>query len=431
MREKRTNISNFANYNRDARLGMKNRRRKIMEKSVLLRIWSRIVDELTFHQKLAPDEFRGQVINPISGSIYSRDTAFAAQVFATEHRRTGEKKWLSRTLSALNSLGKMNIHSGLDEPIWNRYGWHFNKGSLATTGMLLDAVWEAMNLLDLRHEEEQWQRLFRYLESCLVGPGLFAHDSVKLGINSPAVQNTTAIALYLLTYAASKIDDVNDPISKERDLTLLSLCKGQRTDGFWPYIYPGAMQQYVFRFPFTRQFVRYLPIIRKYFYRVGSQSVFFGDAVHHCMVFYYLVKSISLHEPKYPYVSVVNRGWKWICNRLLETPNSGLRFDFDWEPKPTVPCYCNFRETSTYFLILATLPLLVRIGVIRNDCHSTSSGLLTHIENNLLERKGTFPSIRPYEGPVEVLRNILPRVGESVAWKGSCLCQLVLDEICF
>lgn len=308
-----------------------------MEESALLRIWSRIVDELVFHQDLAPDEFRGQVVNPISGSIYTRDTAFAAQVFATEYHRTKDKKWLSRAKAALDSLLEMDIYGGLDEPIWNRCGWHYNKGSLATTGMLLDAVWEAMSLLDCKHEEEQWRRLFRYLEGCLVGPGLFAHDSVKPGKNPPAVQNTTAIALYLLEYAASKVKDANELILEERNLALRSLYKGQRIDGFWPYIYPGAMQQLVFRFPTMRPFVRRLPIVRRYFYKAGDASVFFGDSVHHCLVLYYFAKSILLHEPNYPYVSVVNRGWEWIYSHLVETLDGCLRFDFDWEPKPTSP----------------------------------------------------------------------------------------------
>ena len=414
------------NFSGGPRWRMKKRRRE-REESVLRPIWSRIVDELAFHQDLAPDELRGQLVNPISGSIYTRDTAFAAQVFATEYHRTKDEKWLSRAKAALDSLLEMDIYGGLDEPIWNRRGWHYNKGSLATTGMLLDAVWEAMSLLDCKHEGEQWWRLFRYLEGCLVGPGLFAHDSVKPGRNPPAVQNTTAIALYLLEYAASKVGDDNDTVLRERDLALLSLFKGQRIDGFWPYIYPGTMRQFVFRFSFMRTLVRRIPVVRGYVFR-GDRSVFFGDAVHDCLVFYYLVKSILLREPDYPYVSVIDRGWEWICSHLVETSAGGLRFDFDWEPKPMGPRYCNFRETSTYFLILATLPLLARIGVIGDEFHDIASGLLTHIESSLLENEGTFPGIKPYEGPVEVLRNILPRVGESVAWKGGCLCQLVLEE---
>jgi hypothetical protein len=400
-----------------------------MDSSALLRIWSSITDELALHQDRAPGDFRGQVVNPISGMIYARDTAFSAKVFATEYRRTGEEKWLLRSKGALDSLSKVDVYSGIDYPIWTRYGWDYEKGSLAPTGMSLDAIWDTKSLLGLKDEgKEQWNRLFRYLEGCLVGPGLFAHALMQPRTDPPAIQNTTAIALYLLEYAASKVGDANDLVLKERDLALLSLSRGQRIDGFWPYIYPGPMQQFFFRFPAIRPFIRRLPIVRRYFYKAGDRSVFFGDVVHHCLVFYYLVKSILLREPNFPYVAVVNRGWEWIYKHLVETSYGGLRVDFDWEPKPLVPRYCNFRETSTYFLILATLLLLARMGVIGDEFRSIASGLLIHIENSLLENEGTFPGIKPYEGPVAVLRNILPRVGESVAWKGSCLCQLVLAK---
>lgn len=60
---------------------MKGRVAEKLEQSALLPVWTRIVAELALHQDLAPPEFSGQVVNPICGTVYILDTAFAAKVF--------------------------------------------------------------------------------------------------------------------------------------------------------------------------------------------------------------------------------------------------------------------------------------------------------------------------------------------------------------
>ena len=404
-----------------------------MRRSALFGIWSRVVSELVDLQDQAPEDFRGHVVNPVSGSVYARDTAFAAQVFAAEYYRTQDERWRSRAKAALDTLERMDIYSGLDEPIWDRYGWHFNKGSLATSGMLLDAVWEAESLLDMnRPAGDEWQRLSRYLESCRVGPGLFAHDTAKAGGSPPAVQNTTAIALYLLEHMSLKMNQSTLPILQERDLVYSALKQGQRIDGFWPYVYPGLGQQICFRFPSSlRRFVRYLPVLNKYCEKGGDRSVDFGDIVHHCLVLYYLCKSALLRGSNGSCDWVLRKAWRWIITHLQNTADGGLRLDFDGEPVPSAPRYCNFRETTSYFLILATLPLLAKMGVLDTEHRGVGLRILAHIRDRLLEEEGIHPGIKPYEGPIEILRNILPRVGESVAWKGACLSGIVLAETNF
>ncbi|MDH7500153.1 MAG: hypothetical protein QHH30_07185 [candidate division NC10 bacterium] len=396
----------------------------------LAHIWTRIRDELAYLQDLASEEHPGEVINPIYGAVFSRDTAFAAQVFATEFRRTQEERWKERASAALGALNRIDIYRGVDEPVWNRYGWHLKRGSLATTGMLLDAVWEAQRLLDMeRKTPGDWLALSSYLASCRVAPGLFAHDAVQPRTSPPAVHNTTAIALYLVEYMALKMDDSSRSVFRERQQAYVALQRGQRPDGFWPYIFPGAAQQIYFRLPSTaRLFLRELPFLGRMLHRDGDRSIFFGDIVHHCLVVYYLAKSLSLSGKIGPLRETLKRGWKWITAQMRETPEEGFRLDFASEPVPKGPRYCNFRETTSYFLILASLPLLSSLGVINQDDRAIAEEILIHIQNHLLEKEGTIPAIKPYEGPVEVLRYILPRVGESVAWKGGCLSSLVLDR---
>jgi hypothetical protein len=400
----------------------------VVAESALDRIWSRVVDELVVHQDAASGGKRGQVLNPISGMPYSRDTAFAAQVFATEYGRTGETRWRSRATDALECLHETNVYGGLDEPIWDRYGWHFRRGSLATTGMLLDAVWQAENLLHLDHAGS-WRSLLDYLETCSVGPGLYAHDSVEQGIRPRPVQNTTAMALYLLEYAALNSEEAREATAGQRSLLRHALRRGQRADGFWPYVYPGRGQQLYFRFGLMRPLLARLPVLRRYVLRGGDSSVFFGDAVHHCLVLHYLARSLWIRGEEGGNTGPVKTGWDWARSHLVTDSSGAVSFDFSWEPKPLVPRYCNFGETTTYFLILATLPYLVRAGVGEGPFGDLAARLLDHIATHLLEPEGSFPSVRAYEGPVEVLRNILPRVGESAAWKGACLARFVTEGL--
>ena len=398
--------------------------------SALINIWSRIRDELAQLQDLAKNEFTGQVVNPISGSVYSQNTGCAALVFVTEYIRNGDSLYLLRARRALESLQQIDVHSGLAEPKWNRIGWHNNRGSLFTTGTLLDVIWKTQNLLGNEASKEDLLPLLHYLETCKISPGLYSHDSVNAGQNQSCVQNTTAIALYLTEEIAIRNVELQNALIKDCNVTLHSLLKGQRDDGFWSYVFPDALQRTIHRFPRVRSFVSHLPIVRRYFLVSGDSSIFFGDAVHHCLVLYYFTKSLCVRQqPSSLSTQAVIRGWNWIENFLLETDYGGLRFDFSWEPTPTVFRYANFRDTSTYFLILAMLPLLVDLGIAsREDYHRISNGILIHVERKLLQDTDSATSIKPYEGPDAVLKWILPRVGEASAWKGALLAEFILSR---
>lgn len=400
----------------------------IADLSPLFRIWSRITAELAIHQDGAPEEFTGQVVNPISGAVSSQDTACAAQVFATEYHRTGNEDWLLRARAALRSLEEQNAYSGLDEPRWDPIGWHFDEGSLYVTGTVLDAVWGARSLSDLLsglgNDQDHWISLMRYLERCLHGPGRFAHNVVKPGTRPADVQNTTAIALYLLEYAAAEGGFSDSPLMEERDRAYRHLMNGQRKDGFWPYVYPSRLQRIFFQFPYFKK----VPLVRRYLYGSGSRSVLFGDSVHHCYVLYFLTKAALLRDTELPF-SQIAEGWDWVRGQLVSTRDGGVRFDFEWEPKPRRVRFCNFCDTNTYFLLIATLPLLGRMGVIDDLSYAEiAQGFLVHIENNLIEGEGSFPSIKPHEGQARVLRRILPAIWESVAWKGALVSRFLLEE---
>ncbi len=405
-----------------------------MENSSLYRIWSIIVQELANLQDRACDSEEGHVINPISWGIYKRDTAFASAIFAVEFQRSKKEEWRHRAYRALKALGKSDIYQGVEEPIWNRYGWHSKKGSLAATGMLLDAVWDTSRTLNKAISEEEFEDILAYLEKCYLGKGLFAHDQIESGAYLPSpVQNTTGMALYLLEYIIKYSQQDRSKFLEKRESVWQALFDGQRSDGFWPYIYPGQGQQFYYDSSRELRFIlRKIPFLRSAVLKQGDSSIFFGDGVHHCLVLYYLLKAADLQQPSLKsFTSILGSGWNWTCQHLKEAKDGTIKFDFEWEPKIASPRYCNFRDTSTYFFILGCLPILMRQGILNQiSRYKFQEGILGHIEANLIQKsQQIYPSIKPYEGEETILKNILPRVAESVAQKGFCLCSLILEKI--
>lgn len=392
-----------------------------MEQSALLPVWTRIVSELAFNQDRASQEFSGQVVNPICGMVYILDTACAAKVFAVEYYRTEDEKWLTRAKAALESISIHDLFSGLHEPIWDVLGWHEVPGSLAATGIATDALWDSMDLLGTGLDEKDCEPLLTFLTGCLHGKGRFAHSTVRQGQQPRDIQNTTAVALYLLEYIAKKIPQLEHPLLRERGQAIRHLSNGQDKSGFWPYCYSGWLgKSTAAAFPILKK----IPVIRGYFLNTD-----FGDTMHQAMTLYFVVKYLSL-SPNHKHLEVISRGWEWINRHFINNNEEGLAIDWSWEPVPTFPRYCNFRDTNTYFWILGLLPNLENLGVVNKDeSAKTIEGLLRHINDNLLEEEGEIPGIVPHEGPPEILRNILPMFDQGVAWKGSFLAEIIRQTL--
>lgn len=383
-------------------------------------MWNRIVDELAFFQDKSKGSADGAVINPISNTVCTQDTACAAEVFATEYINTKNNDWLVRAKSAITALLKYNLYAGLDEPRWDPIGWHSNKGSLYITGTVLDAYWRATRLTGMDLVEDNWTDLSHFIQSCMLGYGGFAHDAIVSGRKPADVQNITAIASYLIEYVC-KNGSLTLQLANERDNILNHITKGQSTDGLWPYIYPGFGQTLLYKIYFLRRSSLYRRFIYKF---LGDRSIFFGDSVHHMYVLYYFINAILLrdHVSKKQYNAVV-KGWEWIEKRLQKNSDGSVSFDFSWEPKPAVVRFCNFCDTTTYFLILALIPLLRGLGLsgTRMSFADLESGFIKHVAANLLDAEGKYPSIKPHEGPIDTLQKILPAIWQGVAWKGALL----------
>lgn len=384
-------------------------------------------DEQVGMRSRSPEELVGGVHNPVCNYPLAFDTACAAHVFATEYRRTGEEQWQERANIAIEMVHREEPYTGVSEPRWDPVGWHFAEGSLSVTGTVLDALWDAIEILEESVDagKDKWTDLGRYLEQCRHGRGKFAHNTVPTSKRVADVQNTTAFAYFLRSYAGVQTEEVEVILQDTSGDAFTHLCDGQRVDGFWPYIYPGRLQQSLYRSSLTRGMLGSAPL-RKTLYR-GSSSILFGDSVHHCYVLYYLLKGIIVAGEDISN-STIRSAWEWIENRLTQTNTGTLRFDFGWEPTPKRVQFCNFYDVTTYFLILATLPLLQRVGLIEEDrVQEVASGIISHLDDRLVNT-AEMPCLPAHECDYGDRRRILPAVWGGTSLKGSLLANYLQYE---
>jgi len=388
------------------------------ESSVLLSIWTRIVSELALNQDQAPEETAGQVVNSICKMPYILDTACAAKVFAVEYQRTGSEDFHKRAISALDSISTLQVTSGLPEPIGESLGWHEVPGSLAATGMALDFIFDAERILGYtKFKDRDFGSFLSFLSKCYNGKGRFAHNCIVEGRVPSDVQNTTSVALYLLEHLYQDHHETGNFLFTQRELSIRHLYYGQTHDGYWPYTYP--------KYEWVRTIIQHLyPSLGKRW----RQHFAYRDILHHVMTLYFITRYFETSLQK-KYIKTVTLGWDWVKNHMIINGDE-MVIDWSYESVPTSPCYCNLRDTNTYFWIMALLPHLKKMSVItKSESDEFIYGITNHIERGLMSGVEEKPCIVPHEGPTEILRNILPMFDQGVAWKGAYLAEIIFDSI--
>jgi len=396
----------------------------------LISIWEKIVKECETEQ-IQDGQHKGLIRNFLIDGFYYRETAFATKIFATEYLRTKKEVYLEKSKMALDALSKIfaekNIIEGIDEPNWTPRGVKVRKGSIPATILLLYAIDDTTKLIEYEFKYDA-STILDYLSLCYIGNGRFYHDKIdkKNKAHKYHVVNTTAMAYVFLqlSYQNGVKSFFYDNEIKKIENAIL---KSQRSDGFWNYIEPSIIQKAFWK---TSKFLPTVGI-KLYNRLLGDRSILFGDAVHHVVCCYYFLAGkskvsqfLSVREKRH-----VENSWIFIKKSLKEYKQNHIIFDFSWEPKPRSLRYCNFIDSSTYFYILDFLNYLKQFGIIdQEEKQRYTNGILNHIESNLLSRD--IPSIKAYEGPDEILQNIIPRPSETVFDKGFFLSNVVLERLC-
>jgi hypothetical protein len=309
---------------------------------------------------------------------------------------------------------------GISEPTWDALGWHDVPGSLPATGIAVDAYWDASNRLGLLMNADTIGDLSDFLLRCRSDEGGFVHNARPRGQEAPEVQNASASALNLLgRMGAGNGNAAEHPVHARPDATLRRLTGGQIVSGFWPYRYPGhklRLRELLTRWPF-----------RTVFPPGRFDSYFgYGDITHHLMTLYFAAGFFAFSG--FPTdAPMLASGWRWVKERLVPDEQGSLFIDWTGDPAPRSPQYSNTRDTNAYFLLVGTLARLASVGVVdQGEAGAVADGLLAHVGTNLMSEGGDVPCVKPYEGPHDVVRNILPMFEQSVAWKGRLLTDFVL-----
>ena len=381
-------------------------------------VWAQIVSELAALQDAAPLASSGSVVNPVTGRPYVVDTCCAAAVFAAEYRRTANRVWEERADAALTAAQSGSLMNGISEPTWDALGWHEVPESLPATGIAVDAYWDASNRLGRLLDADHIEDLSDFLLRCRSDEGGFVHNALQTGQEAPEVQNASASALDLLGRMASGAAAEHRGHMRP-DATLRRLADGQIASGFWPYRYPGhklRLRELLTRWPFRALF------------RAGRFDSYFGygDITHHLMTLYSAAGFLA--SSGFPTdAQMLASGWHWVKERLVPDGQGCLIIDWSGDPAPRSPQYSNTRDTNAYFLLVGTLPLLASVGIVaQGEARAVAEALLAHVDTNLMSERGHVPCVKPYEGPNDVVRNILPMFEQSVAWKGRLLTEFVL-----
>lgn len=389
------------------------------------KVWNLIVEKVSKNQ-ISEGKNKGHFYNKIIDSVYYRETAFGAKILATEWRRTKDAQYKEKALLALSSIYELlkfsSLNEGIDEPQVTFRGVNYRKGSIPATVLLVFAMKEAALLLNEPYDLIL-NGLNDYLKSCQISEGRYYHDRVdktKKKKSYHHVINTSSMALLFYTNILNSNNRKNSDNYSIINL-VKNICKTQRSDGFWPYIEPNSLQK--FFFPYTK-----LLHNRTKQKLVRDNSIYFGDAVHHCITLNYLLKSVDKlgnSDPKI-YKQAITKGWKFISNNLTHMNNHQIKFDFSWEPKPRHLRYCNFIDSSTYFYIIDILNELYKAHFISEK---EKNMYLNKICNYIYEKLADSDlGILPYDGPDEIYNKIIPRPAESIYDKGFLMANSLLNN---
>lgn len=376
-------------------------------------LWSIIVEDV-----IARQNNDGSVENDIIEGVYPREVAFSANILATNYLKSKNDK--DRLLAEKNcSFISCLLDNSVvfDEPIWTPRGLGSRKGSLPATVFLFWAYAAACEKLGQHNKIQQYrEKLINYVSECRLKNGLYAHDAVIPGETGTAlpVVNTTLMAEWLLSSIGGRTSN---------DLTKI-LKSAQLRDGSWPYHFSTFLPEALLYkclpvLPFKNR-------IKSACLRfVKDRSIFFNDMLHILVTLHFAMllckpEDTAAHDMICKALDFVERNTSDCTN--------GMKINFDWEPQPNYPRYSNFKDTTSYFVLMDIYRLGSHLGILSAmEANIKINQLAKHVVDNLIcEPNDAFPyPIMPYEGSQKEVNLIFPRPAESVFHKGQLLANVV------
>jgi len=370
-------------------------------------LWNKLLDQLEAKIDL---EDQCLVYNDLVDGYYLRESAYAAVVFATQYKITKLRRYEDIAVKLIERLLEKSTEleiGKMPEPYWNPRGTTWKVGSLPSSILTWKALTEANKLMDGRFELKHLDySLNELISSSSVGVGSFAHDAVPSHSRknrTPKVLNTSAMVCYVKSVQGMSNKDI-----------INFLQSSIRSDGCFTYFSVGFSQHIFYE---ALEFIGGRP--REYYIKLlRDRSVYFGDFIHHLGVMDFLLCSVQnsgTNEDKI--LNLVLRAYEFVKQQLKYTDGI-ISLNFTWEPELTFIRYCNFRDSSCYFVLLSVLAQLRKLDLITDEEFSKMEfGLLGYIENKLINFDVANISIDSYDANLEEINKILPRASENIVDK--------------
>ncbi len=391
-----------------------------------LEIWGRLIAALA--EEIHDDGKVAYVTNCISGVFYPREQLFAILAFAVNEKLVLKKDAFPFTQRLTIAAEAINPPDYGNEPLWSRYGWELKSGSLAAVGLaavcgkLIASQGEFPNLTVVN------ARILVYASEMMaaakLAPGTYSHDVLKDSTNLPGVLNTTAMAAFVLSEVGS---------AEEFLQTSRVIRDGQRKDGFWPYqvcpVWQHRINWIISKVVSQNRF--HGTACCKLIFREKDNNIYFGDILHHCLILYILrsIDTRGIGEAEHNILISERAGVEWILNQFIYG-DSVAQLSYEAEPPLKRLRFSNFRETTSYFLILTCLPRWTEAGYLSLEgSASLEEGIISHISRNLFSKNYESLAIEPYECTRSEMKKIAPRAGESNSWKAALFSEYLLTRI--
>lgn len=384
------------------------------ENQDILELWRCICEIVNQNQN---DD--GSTRNPVV-KTYTREIAFSSNILSTNYKITQNQSDLETARKNFDFVvATVADDIRFDEPIWTPRGESLRKGSLPATVFLIEALTSSSNHLKHKNPILKYKaEISEYLNGCRNPNGLYSHDTIQGDGHSHNVINTTLMAEWLKAEFVDEKSKFNAAI----------ISKSQLKSGVMPYLFPN--------FGFERYLDKLSSLVPGYkrleniLLRVlRDKSFFFSDFLHHAVSLQYFLKLVD--TPSKLELKIIRNAMKFIETNLIFTDGM-CKLDFSWEPQPKVARYSNFKDTTTYFVLMEIYYFLHRKKLITREQFLENLKMLSkYVLANLLEldHKNNVVGIKPYEGTDEEINLIFPRPAESVFHKGHLMCNSVLSVL--
>jgi hypothetical protein len=335
-----------------------------------------LIKSLTDQGYCAKCKATGLVHNISYDLYYPRETAFSAYIYSQLAVKMNDQSCLIKAGECFKTVSKIaekDIRL-LVEPVIYPRQVDFKSGSLPGTILVVFALSKTQPYVS----ESINFDLTSLIMKAYNGEGGFSHD-IKRDVDLPVILNTSAMALWYLSYKKTEKDIRQKAIDK--------ILRSQHHNGAWPYVAPSKIDTLCYKILSSSTVAKKISL--KLF---RDRSPFFIDYLHHVVTLYYFCQSLTSSEELSEYTKSIDSAIDFAVKPLFEKKENG-QLCLDFEPNLSFIRHCNMKDSSAIFYLLNCLSYL------RKKCYVSQSqnlDFLFMLVKNYIDEKLINEEISPY-----------------------------------